>query len=451
MTEPTSLHPNAKETLDQRARKLVGKFGPPRPSENPPRRPSLLKDRQAWQLPISWPLQGTGRDTFGKTTSRFVVVDHKHMGLYSEDYVELVKVAENLLSSANLKDVVSSDFIVEKIFAWVERANRDEVVPEMTDEVLRECRQAVGKLEITIPVNGLRIESDFAFGRVRFHRLRPALFDGIDAALAAYDDVGKEDREAIERWAEKKRLKLQGLVAISMSLEAERTHAVNVAAAEAERSLALLRIFHPAHTLPEVTAYCTLYGHEHLKKEVRFVSNDGAVPAYEERVVSVLSRDWGITNSDLIVCRSLGLDILGGVLVSKSRSELEDKVINAMMLYSEGVLKHTITERLLYYLAALESLLLKDPNEPIQKNIGERLAFFLEGDVDKRLAIVANVDEVYRRRSQFVHHGKQVEYEEPLDQFCEHVHCFFTRLPSILKRYRTKGEFLKMIERIKFS
>ena len=236
-----------------------------------------------------------------------------------------------------------------------------------------------------------------------------------------------------------------------MSLEAEPTYAREIALAEAETSLALLRVYHPAHLMPEMTAYCTLHGYEHLKSVFCFVREGRRVPNTHESVVSHTSPDWGINQIELTGCRRNGLLAIGKVLANSDRSEFQTTVINALTLYSEGVLKHTITERLLYYFAALESLLLRDPTESIQKNIADRLAFYLETEQESRRDIVKNVVAVYKARSQFVHHGQQIQYNEMLDDFCQYLQLFFWRVASEIDQYQTRSQFLDAIERIKYA
>jgi len=45
---------------------------------------------------------------------------------------------------------------------------------------------------------------------------------------------------------------------------------------------------------------------------------------------------------------------------------------------------------------------LKDSNEPIQKNLGERMAFIIGESLEERKKIVANVEDFYRIRSRLV-------------------------------------------------
>ncbi len=52
-----------------------------------------------------------------------------------------------------------------------------------------------------------------------------------------------------------------------------------------------------------------------------------------------------------------------------------------------------------------------------EKNIGERMALIAGTSVEERKAIVANLSEVYKLRSKFVHHGHSAADLEPLYAF----------------------------------
>jgi len=59
------------------------------------------------------------------------------------------------------------------------------------------------------------------------------------------------------------------------------------------------------------------------------------------------------------------------------------------LIYSRNSIATDISDKLLFVLVALESMLLKDSNEPLQKNIGERMAF-LVGDSAQSRKVIAN-------------------------------------------------------------
>lgn len=100
-------------------------------------------------------------------------------------------------------------------------------------------------------------------------------------------------------------------------------------------------------------------------------------------------------------------------------------------------------------------MLLKDGNEPIQKNIGERMAVLFGQTLEQRKAIIKNVLYTYGLRSSFIHHGRKLSWghTEALSEFMinawQSVNCIFqiiTRHPEI-----ARNEFFEVVEEKRLS
>lgn len=81
------------------------------------------------------------------------------------------------------------------------------------------------------------------------------------------------------------------------------------------------------------------------------------------------------------------------------------KRIDTLILYSRHTIAKNASDKLLAIFGALDFFLLKDGNESIQQNIGERIAFAVGQNGGERVKIVSLVKRVYGLRSQFVHHA----------------------------------------------
>jgi hypothetical protein len=77
-------------------------------------------------------------------------------------------------------------------------------------------------------------------------------------------------------------------------------------------------------------------------------------------------------------------------------------VYDALLIYSRNSVAITPADKLVYILVGLESVLIRNSNEPLGKNIGERMRFLVGDSVDSRKAVLANVDEIYKLRSSFI-------------------------------------------------
>jgi hypothetical protein len=103
----------------------------------------------------------------------------------------------------------------------------------------------------------------------------------------------------------------------------------------------------------------------------------------------------------------------------------------------------------------MESILLRNDTEPIQQNVGERMAFIntagSQNTVEERQRIIRNLKEAYALRSKFVHHGSSVEDRETVRQFMINAWALFTTLAKASQRFETKEELIDHLEAMKLS
>ncbi|HZW92675.1 MAG TPA: hypothetical protein VFF64_06855 [Candidatus Eremiobacteraceae bacterium] len=158
--------------------------------------------------------------------------------------------------------------------------------------------------------------------------------------------------------------------------------------------------------------------------------------------------DWHLDRS---------LQLRPGVLENLHRlaldtsTEFRRSLYDALILYSRQTLAVEVSDKLVFTLSALESMLLRDANEPIQKNLGERMAFLIGQTTQERKDIVKNIDEVYRIRSAFVHHGQTSRHVETVDRFLVNALATFSRLMDLSINYRTKAALVGALEDLKMS
>ena len=97
---------------------------------------------------------------------------------------------------------------------------------------------------------------------------------------------------------------------------------------------------------------------------------------------------------------------------------------------------------------------LKDNTEPINKNIGERMAFlFKVWTTDERQKLVATVSSVYNLRSSYIHHGKAIGSSEAalIEEFMLYVWLCFQSLTVSHDKYKTRQDLFKELDARKFA
>ena len=106
-----------------------------------------------------------------------------------------------------------------------------------------------------------------------------------------------------------------------------------------------------------------------------------------------------------------------------------------MVTFGRAALTADLREKMIWYCAGLESILLRDSSEPILQNLSERLAMFAYDTVQERTVALKDVKEAYALRSRFVHHGLQV----------------FRRIVKNAHHFGHKVDFVEYIDRMKLS
>ncbi|SRR5713101_1504420 len=121
----------------------------------------------------------------------------------------------------------------------------------------------------------------------------------------------------------------------------------------------------------------------------------------------MLGFECRITNAEIAQFQQT-LEQLNRLATEGAKTGYQEALLDALLLYSRSSIVSDPADKIVYLFAALESLLLRNDNEPITKNLGERMAFMIGKDVASRKAIVANTSDTYQLRSAFVHHGNSV-------------------------------------------
>jgi hypothetical protein len=220
--------------------------------------------------------------------------------------------------------------------------------------------------------------------------------------------------------------------------------AVEVARERAETAVALLRFLSPANWTPKLRSYCALLGSENVRRQADLFLQDGSIATYHRGVLD--SGDaWALSNSYLANFPGL-VDRLSALSGERSRTSFQQNLFDALLIYSRNSVAIEPADKLVYILVALESMLLRNENEPIGKNIGERMAFLVGNSLEARKAVVSNAVETYRLRSSFIHHGHSIQDLDALSTFMLNAWTCFTVLLRNASRYQTRDQLITALE-----
>jgi hypothetical protein len=394
------------------------------------------------ELKMSWV------DYSGKEVARYFRYGERFIGLHGENYKKLVQLAEQMRRPKQLYSSVSITLLVELIFDWMRAKYTDQAVPTMTEYVLRECENRVQDLEIWLPIAATHVQSELRIGKII---LKTITRETIDRWRDQCLTDTPEDEVKLMLLFDRERKILQGLAAATMKVVAEPKRAFELALEETEKAIGLLRFFGPENFRPEMSSYCTVLGKEQRETVTHLIIQDQRLIYLSQGTVDRGWRPLILDDTLLSKMKGSGLDILSDLLVKEDRSEFEERILNALLLYSRSPLEKNIPAKLIYIFAALESVLLKDEKESIQQNISERIAFVIGTTTAERRSIISNIKSVYTFRSRFFHHGHGIDEVETISIFMANTWRFFTRLIQCVNHFSTTADFLNSVEERKLA
>lgn len=377
--------------------------------------------------------------------------DKKIVGLQGEGYKNLVRLAEGMQNTESLRSTVSIKTLTRLIFSWVKNKYLTQTTLLMSGFVLGECEKLVQEIEIWIPIAWLHIQSDIQLGKITFKTITREMLDQWVSRFPTPQT--SEERIYLSQLEEEDRSKFQGFAAATMKVTAESIRAEEFAYEEAERAISLLRFYSPANASPRLVSYCTLMGKEHVESKNHLQLQDGRITNISNSAASQAEPSWRIGSAKIAEMKTAGLNILNAWLLKGHLSKFERKLIDSLILYSKSSLAQNPTDKLIYLLVSLESILLKNASEPIQDNLGLRIALSIGRDVEERKRIISNTKQIYNLRSSFIHHGSYLEIDSApvLAEFMIDAWDFFQWLIGVVNSGLTIEQFFEELENKKLS
>jgi hypothetical protein len=374
----------------------------------------------------------------GVEVGKWWVRDGQDFGLPEEAYQEALGLAKALEKTDALKGKVGALRLVTEICKWLQRPEE-----RLTTLLAQGCRDLIEELEIWVPLFRVHAVREFSIGEVIFRPITPAFLEPTfgNEALKRYPDTGQQRLRQI-------RMELQGHLAACVNVTAERSLGQLIARERAEEAVALLRFLSPANWVLGHQSYCVPLGRERIEIGVELFVRYGKFNGGSEAALNRAKPFWNVEKErDFHPGLIESLDDLSRNRITEFRREL----LNAMLQYARNSISALTSDKLVFVLVSLESLLLKDGSEPITKNIGERMAFLVGQTVGERKAVIKCVTETYQVRSKFIHHGETVDDSVVVERFFELA---WQCLRSLLHRrndFKTKAALIEELENRKLA
>lgn len=364
-----------------------------------------------------------------------------------EGCAEVQRLVAAISRSGGIGQRVSAETIEDQILRWLDPTKED--ARTLTARLVEEISPKLEKYEAWIPIACLRVQSALPFGG---GVIRPITRDFLDRWRGRYKKSDDAEAEAAhDAHFRELRERFQGLAAMTIEIEAESSRANELAAESADRLTTLLRTYCPENGHPLACSRVVPFGRVYLPSDQVWLAKDGDVVRESTWMLRPLPMDWVISDSRAAEMRKLGLDRLSEIIVSEKRTDLEERLLGALLLYNRANAARDMVDKLVFVLVSLEMLLLRNETEPIQQNLGDRLAFAVGFSPEQRQQISALVRKCYGIRSRYVHHGQIDGSIDTLTELFKYAMLFFIGLIQRSSQIASKDALLDVLDQRKYA
>lgn len=447
-----NIHPNAASNFNEKANGLIGLIEefPIEKQKKSSFNSDLNVAASFTDKDIIGEIEVVKSDYRGNTIQQFFHFSDKKFGLSESNYSELREIAERIQSLAAVRSVLSLSFVAKKLFSWISQKYRGLNVPDLFIDYLdAEASTVIKTITSWIPIANLEVETAFT---VSGSEIRPFSKTVIDKWAAEVEGLAGENKENALKLFEQIRKDYQGLAAVVTTTTSEPGYANDYALEEAQKITAVLGIFSGATLMPDIKCVSNIKGSELIAQSTTFIVGDEDTFQMTSGIIDKASaKYWRLGQRDIIEIQKTGLDTISSILMSDSPTNFEESILNAIFLYSKSAFTADPVEKVVYMLSSLESILLKNENEPIQQNLAERIAVFTAQELTKRKAIIKMIKSIYGVRSRYLHHGHTSSELKLISEFMMQVWIFYIQLLANVAQFSTQEEFVNAIDDHKLS
>jgi hypothetical protein len=387
--------------------------------------------------------------TNGAEVERFFPNLNPPVGFFGEIHVRFVDLCQRIQQISDLNSYLSLTYVVEVTFEWVRQRHQKATDKLLIDYLLPKCMRDIARREILLPIAGIDIEQEIDMGKVVIKKLLQLTWQQWIAEWSMRSPAGVANlRQFVTD------IGADEVVVASQHVIAEPIRAVETALDWTQSALEVLSYFAPSTFHPVLPIMCAVSGSEFVERPRHMIVQESVLISAGATMANLRSRHpWTIKTSSLKNMKDKGFDPLVRLMNEKeeSRTEFQNDILRAISIFSRSSLAQNLTDKLLYAVLALESILLKDQSESLQKHIGERMAFLIGQTVEARRDIISSYKVGYGLRSGAVHHGRVVTDEDTLRTFLPNTWFTLNKLITEADKFPTKQDMIAFVDDIKFS
>ena len=384
----------------------------------------------------------------GSYAISFLFLDGIPYGLKGEDVQKLDDLVSALASNEIISKTASDECIEGIIFDWLRARKRQSTRKWFWTYFKEDLQSKVQISQVYVPIDGLETEVSWAFGNVTFLPLGKSLFDKWEAKCLSFTSTQDDDVTPLFK---KMRTDMQGLATLRIDVLAEPRYADQVAFEIAGRVCDALRLFSPQrYTITNRSTCAPLGTSIRPQSHIITISGDDGF-SYSNSALDRSGQFWRMSQEYFQKMQVNNFDRVLQLAIAGPSNDFEEHVWKSICAFSKSLTPVDIEDRLAFRVSSLESMLLKSNSEPIGTMVGERMAFLLGKKAKSRQEIVKNFKEIYKMRSDYVHHRKTRNDLYDMEHFAYLAWQAIQTLLHNIQNFSKKQDFFEAVEDLRYG
>ena len=345
-----------------------------------------------------------------------------------------------------IKSFVTFDDIIDPTFKWIRSQFRQAINTSYCDHIKAYINDNCQSYTVWIPIAHCSIQGTLKFCDTVLLNVSPSDINNWKTIC----DVPIEQKDDIDKLFLSKQKELQGHAILKTACFATQEKARLIAKHKAKIIVSILSLFSRGAFIPDKPTLMNIRGEEYLRMHHSILNTNDNVFIQD----GIHKDDTDATLIDQKMIHDLSepyLNILSKFAFTDERNQFQDKIINSILIFADGTRQKSVEEKLIFYFMALESFLLKDLNEPIMQNVGERFAYIVGNNADERIEVFDNFKRCYDLRSKFVHHSRLENKKDEVQKFLLNCNIFFSKVVQWSEKFTNTQELIKELNIARFT
>ena len=260
------------------------------------------------------------------------------------------------------------------------------------------------------------------------------------------ENATKKEVDPITIFLKRIRKDYQGKVFIQLTLSGEKELCIQKTKNKIKSLVSILQFYSAVAFAPLIRCNIGAMGQIFVPEDHLFVESAEDMHEMHKSIPGQSGRMEYLDAEALRMHKKAGFFVVLGILNKKRKTRMEELILKCISIFSKGIIAPGMQEKLIFYLVALETLLLKDHNESIGRNVGLRLAHMIESDHKKKKKIVDLIPKAYEYRGKFIHHGIDEIDTKVLEEVQFHIWSAIYHAIINAVNYKSKEDLISYLE-----